>query len=255
MVPSSCEWRQDGTNDDGHGNNKWDASWRALHPVIQSLSEGGKGEGNEGKYGGRCNALEQMPSLRQPSIAATVIDATIGAVGSIPPLLPLTTTAINAIDDHHCRCHTVEDNDCQKPVVVVPPQQWQWWSLLMEAAVDGSHGNGGLWWWRSSSTEAAVGWREDDAMASAMMASLANGGGVDGGCCLQLCSGGWCFRHHPVIGVDGGGKDAIAVAAINCRFYKQWLLLPPSTTTIATTAQLMVNVKESLPQWQQQRWG
>ena len=27
----------------------------------------------------------------------------------------------------------------------------------------------------------------------------------------------WAVSHHPVVDIDGGGKDVIAAAAINCR--------------------------------------
>jgi hypothetical protein len=88
--------------------------------------------------------------------------------------------------------------------------------------------------WRSLSTEAVVGWRDDVAMASAAMASSADDGGSNGNCHGQLFSGGWCRRHHPVIGIDGGGKDAIAAAAINRRFHWRQLILPPSMAAIVT---------------------
>ncbi len=65
-----------------------------------------------------------------------------------------------------------------------------------------------------------MGWMDDDAMALLTMASLANGGGGDGGGCCQLCSSSWCCHHHPFIGIDGGGKDAIAAAPINRRFHQ-----------------------------------
>ncbi len=64
-----------------------------------------------------------------------------------------------------------------------------------------------------------MGWRDDDAMALSTIASLANGGDGDGGGRRQLCSSGWCRRHHPIISIDGSGKDAIAAAAINCHFH------------------------------------
>ncbi len=54
-----------------------------------------------------------------PSTAATVNDAAIEAVGSIPSSPPSTTTAIPAVNDHHCRCHTVDNDDRQKPAVTV----------------------------------------------------------------------------------------------------------------------------------------
>jgi hypothetical protein len=85
-----------------------------------------------------------MLSLPPPSTAATVDDAAIKAVGSIP-LLPLsTTTTIATVEDHHCLCHTVNDNDHQKPAVVVHHCQRQRWSSSMEAAVNGNWGDGGL---------------------------------------------------------------------------------------------------------------
>jgi hypothetical protein len=88
----------------------------------------------------------------------------------------------------------------------------------METAVDGNRGNGGLCQRRSLLTE-AVGWRNDDAMASLTMEFLANSGVGNGGGHCQLCSSSWCRRHHPLIGVDGGGKDTIAATAINSRFH------------------------------------
>jgi hypothetical protein len=106
----------------------------------------------------------------------------------------------------------------------------------MEVAVHGGRGNGGLHHQRLSSTEAAMGWRDNDAMALAVMASLADGGGGDGGCCCQLCSGGQCRCHHPVISINGGGKGAIAAATINLCFRQQQLLTAPLTTAIATAA-------------------
>jgi hypothetical protein len=54
-----------------------------------------------------------MPSLLPPSTAATVDDAAICAVGSTLPLPPSTTNAIAAVNDRHCRCHTVNNNDRQ----------------------------------------------------------------------------------------------------------------------------------------------
>jgi hypothetical protein len=79
-----------------------------------------------------------------PSTTATVNNATIGTVGSIPPPLPLTTTVIAAANDRHRRCHTVNNNNHQKPVVVVCHQRRQRLSLFMEVVVDGGRGNGGL---------------------------------------------------------------------------------------------------------------
>ncbi len=135
-------------------------------------------------------AVGKMPSSLPPSTAATINDATIGAVSSIPPPLPLMTTAIATIDGCHCRCHTVISNDRQKPAVVVCCQRWQWRSLLMEAAVDGSRSNGGFGQWQSSVMEAAVGRRINDAMVLAAMMSSANGGSGNGSSHCQLCSGG-----------------------------------------------------------------
>ncbi len=66
-------------------------------------------------------ALVKTPLLLPPSIATTVKDAAIGAVGSIPPPPPSTTTAITAVNDRHRRFHTVDNNDRQKPAVVVGP--------------------------------------------------------------------------------------------------------------------------------------
>jgi hypothetical protein len=78
-------------------------------------------------------------------------------------------------------------------------------------------------------------------MALLTMASLADGGDGNGGHRHQLCSGGWCRRHHPFIGVDHSGKDAFAAATINCRFCQQQLLLLLLTATINADAQLTVN--------------
>ncbi len=64
-------------------------------------------------------AVVKIPLLLLPSNAATVDDIAIGAVGSISPPPPLMMTAIPAVDDHHCRCHTVNIDHRQKPVVVV----------------------------------------------------------------------------------------------------------------------------------------
>jgi hypothetical protein len=86
----------------------------------------------------------KTPLLPPPSTATTIDGAAISAVGSIPPVLPSTTTAIAVVKDRHRRCHTVKDNNCQKPVVVVCCQWQQWRSLLMEAAFDGSRSDGGI---------------------------------------------------------------------------------------------------------------
>jgi hypothetical protein len=101
-----------------------------------------------------------------------------------------TTTTIAAINDCHCRCHTVDNDNCQKPEVIVCCRRRQWRSLSTEAAVNGGRSNEGLCRRRSSLTDVAVGWRDDDAMALVTMVSLANGGGGDGGRHCQLCSGG-----------------------------------------------------------------
>jgi hypothetical protein len=88
----------------------------------------------------------KAPLLLLPSFATIIDDAAIGAVGSIP-LLPLsTTTAIAAIEDCHHRCHTVSNDDRQKPApaVVVCCQRPVWRSLITEAAVNGSRSDGGL---------------------------------------------------------------------------------------------------------------
>jgi hypothetical protein len=134
--------------------------------------------------------LVKTPLLLPPSTNATVDDAAIGTIGSIPPLPLSTATAIAAVDNRHCRCHTVNDDDRQMPAVVDCCQQRQWRSLLMEATVNGGHGGGGLCQRRSSSTKVAMDWRDNNAMALATMASLANGGGGNGGCHRQLCSSG-----------------------------------------------------------------
>jgi hypothetical protein len=88
-----------------------------------------------------------------------------------------------------------------------------------------------------------------------MMVSLADGGGSDGGCRHQLNSGGWCPCHHPFIGVEGIGKDAITAATINRCFHRRRLLLPQSTATIAAAAQLTVNGGGGLCRQRQQRQG
>ena len=59
-----------------------------------------------------------------------------------PSLLPSTTTAITAVDDHHLRCHTFDDDDRQKPVVIVRHRWRQWQSLSNAVAVNGCGGNG-----------------------------------------------------------------------------------------------------------------
>jgi hypothetical protein len=63
-------------------------------------------------------AVVKTPPSLPPSTAATVDNAAIGAVGSIPPPLLLTMTDIATVDDCHCRCHTVNDDDHQKPAVM-----------------------------------------------------------------------------------------------------------------------------------------
>jgi hypothetical protein len=88
------------------------------HPCLRE----GEGKGNEGAGGGGCRekAVVKTPLLQLPSTAtATVNNATIGAISSIPPPPPSTMTAIAAVDNRHCRCHTVNDDNCQKPVVDV----------------------------------------------------------------------------------------------------------------------------------------
>jgi hypothetical protein len=91
----------------------------------------------------------KRPLLPLPSTVATIDDAAIGAVSSLPPLLPpLTMTNIVAVNGFHCRCHIVNDNNCQKPAVIVYCQRRQWQSLLMEAAVDGGCSNFGLCQWQ-----------------------------------------------------------------------------------------------------------
>ncbi len=122
-------------------------------------------------------AVEKMPPLPLPSTAATIDNATISAVGSIPPLPPSTKTTIPTINDRHHRCHTVDNDARQKPVVVVHCQRRQRRSSLTEATVNGSHGNGSLCEWQSLLTEVEVGWRDDDAMTLAAMVSLADGDG------------------------------------------------------------------------------
>jgi hypothetical protein len=56
-------------------------------------------------------AVVKMPLPPPPSTTATVDNAAIGTIVSIPPSpLPSTMTAIPAVDNHHHRCHTVNDN-------------------------------------------------------------------------------------------------------------------------------------------------
>ncbi len=129
-----------------------------------------------------------MPSLPPPSTNATVNNATIGAVSSIPLPPPSTMTAIAAIDDCHCCCYTVNNDNPQKPTVIDCRQRQQWWSLLTEVVVDGSCGDGGLCQRSLLSMEAVMGWKDNDAMASTAMASLADRGGSNGGRHHQLCS-------------------------------------------------------------------
>jgi hypothetical protein len=104
-------------------------------------------------------------------------------------------------------------------------QPWQWWSLSMAVVVNGG----------------GSGWTDDDAMALLTFASSADGGGGNGGGGCQICSSGLCRCHHPFIGVDGSGKDAISATAINCCFHQGCLLLLPSMAAIAAAAQSMVN--------------
>jgi hypothetical protein len=63
--------------------------------------------------------LVKTPSLPLPSTTATVDNTTIGTVSSIPPPPPSTTTTIAAVNNRHCRCHTVNVDNRQKPAVVV----------------------------------------------------------------------------------------------------------------------------------------
>jgi hypothetical protein len=64
-------------------------------------------------------AVVKTPSSLPPSTAATIKDATIGAVGLIP-LPPLSmVTAIATVDNRHHHCHSVDGDNRQKPVVVV----------------------------------------------------------------------------------------------------------------------------------------
>jgi hypothetical protein len=91
-----------------------------------------------------------MPLLPPASTDATIDNAAISAIGSIPSPLPSTTTAIATINDRHCRCHTVNDDNCQKPENIVCHQRQLWQSLLTKTAVNGGRGNGGLehrWQW------------------------------------------------------------------------------------------------------------
>jgi hypothetical protein len=74
-------------------------------------------------------------------------------------------TDIAAVNDCHCCCHTVDNDNCQKPAVVVCHQWRQWQSLSMEAAVDGSRGNDGFCQRWLLLIKAAVGKRDNHAMA------------------------------------------------------------------------------------------
>jgi hypothetical protein len=56
--------------------------------------------------------------------------------------LPSTTTTIAAVDDHHRRCRSFDNDKRQKPAVIVRHRRWQWRSLSNAAAVDGCGGNG-----------------------------------------------------------------------------------------------------------------
>jgi hypothetical protein len=82
----------------------------------------------------------KMPSLPLPSTAATVDDAVIGAVSSIPLPPPSTMTPIAAVDVHHCCCHTVDGDNCQKPVGIVCCQRQQWRSAAAQLTVNGRGG-------------------------------------------------------------------------------------------------------------------
>jgi hypothetical protein len=76
-----------------------------------------------------------MPSLPPPSTTATIDDATINAVGLIPPLLPSTMTAIATINDCRCPCHSIDNDNCQKPGNG---------GSSTKAVVNSSQSNGGL---------------------------------------------------------------------------------------------------------------
>jgi hypothetical protein len=164
-------------------------------------------------------AVEKTPSSLLPSTAASVDNTAIGAIGSIPLPLPSTTTAIAAVNDRHCCCHTVNNDNPQKPVVVVCHQRRQLRSLLTEVVVDGGCRDGGLCQWRLSSTEAAVGWRDNDAMASAAMVSSADGGSNDGSRCRQLA-------------VDAAATIPLLVSMVAAKTP----LPPPSSTTASINA-------------------
>ncbi len=113
--------------------------------------------------------MVKIPSLQPSSTATTVDDAVISAVGSIPPLPPLTMTAITTVNNRYCCCNKVNNVDHQKPVVIVCCQLRQWRSSLAEAVVDGGCGNGGLCLRQLLSTEAVVEWRNNDATALVTM--------------------------------------------------------------------------------------
>jgi hypothetical protein len=80
----------------------------------------------------------KTPLLPLPSTAATVDDTAIGAVGSIPLPPSLTKTAITAFNNHHCRCHTVNNDDHQMPKVVVHHWRQQWQCAATQLTVNGS---------------------------------------------------------------------------------------------------------------------
>jgi hypothetical protein len=73
-------------------------------------------------------------------VAAAINHAVIGAVDSIPLPPPLKTAPITTVNDHHCRCHTVNDDDRQKPAVIVRHQRQQWRSAATQSMVNGSGG-------------------------------------------------------------------------------------------------------------------
>jgi hypothetical protein len=93
-----------------------------------------------------------MPLLPPPTTAATVDNAAIGAIGSIPPWPPSRMTAIAAVDDPRCHIHTGNNNDHHSLLtgamaVIIDGsgslwQPWQLWSLLTVVVVN--RGSGGM---------------------------------------------------------------------------------------------------------------
>ncbi len=86
----------------------------------------------------------KTPLSPLPSTAATVDDAAIGTVGSIPLPPPSIMTAIAAVNNCHFCCHTDDNNDCQKPAVMFVIDGGNGGHCQWKAVVDGGRGDGGL---------------------------------------------------------------------------------------------------------------